>query len=106
MTDRINFKMTDLENRVKNLEEIMSEQNKKISIGFDKIGKSINKFKKKLEISNPPVVHLPTTLEISDKTQDTMNQLESRHQVNENENTVLQNVNNLITDFENLLLKF
>ena len=85
--------MTDLENRVKNLEEIMSEQNKKISIGFDKIGKSINKFKKKLEISNSPDVRLPTALDTSDKSQDTTLQIESRNHVYKNENMEKQKVN-------------
>ena len=34
--------MTNLEKRVKNLEEIFSEQNK--NIGYDKIKESINEF--------------------------------------------------------------
>ena len=52
--------MTDLEKKVKNLEEIFSEQNKNIKSGFDQIENIINQFNKKLEISNSTDVRLPT----------------------------------------------
>jgi hypothetical protein len=85
--------MTDLENRVKNLEEMLDMINKNINIRFDKIEETINEFKKKLEISNSPDVRLPTALDTSDKSQDTTLQIESRNHVYKNENMEKQKVN-------------
>jgi len=85
--------MTDLENRVKNLEEMLDMINKNINIRFDKIEETINEFKKKLEISNSPDVRLPTALDTSDKSQDTTLQIESRNHVYKNENMEKHKVN-------------
>jgi len=121
--------MTDLEKRLKNLEDMfsISRKNQPKKIGqmnanderidkleerFDKMNEGIVKIQQKLEISNIPEVSLPRALDFSSKFQDTTLQLESRHQVNEslhhvngNENVESQNVNNLNNRFLELIFK-
>jgi len=110
--------MEELDKRLKRIEEMfsISRKNQPIKIGqmnannerIDKIEErivrieeSIVKIQQKSETSNIPEARLRTVLEISDKSQDTIHQLESKHHINENENVERQDVNNLITDFEN-----
>ncbi len=109
--------MTDLEKRLKNLEDMFSISRKnqpkkigqmnanderidklgdrfdKIEERFDKMNESIVKIQQKLEISNIPEVSLPIALDFSSKFQDTTLQLESRHQVNESLHHVNGNEN-------------
>ena len=96
--------MTDLEKRLKNLEDMfsISRKNQPKNIGqmnanderFDKIEKIIVKIQEKLEISNNSEESLLRTLDFSEKAQDTTLQLESANRINENENMESQIVNN------------